>query len=185
MKKYTIILAVFIGFILTGKAIAAPVYTDEIPKEYIEKVKSLPKYNLSQNLPIYNEDNATQVKVYSPENIRLKYKTIRENAYLYHVNITNMSINDKVKFLIAEDVYQNNKLLIKKDTPAIGVVREANIAISNYGAPPEIQISMFTTKDVNNNTIELYGTVLNDYSGFIQIPSHAINKNKIYTLYYK
>lgn len=188
MKKLSLILALLLSSITIQQSIAVPVYTDEIPQEYINKVKSQKQTStyenrMMSNISDFDKESLIEVKVYSPENIRFKLKARQVSPFAYVTEATNIKIGDKFTFLVAEDVYKNNKLYIRKGALATGYVKKVNIPSGNNGPAPEFNISEFTTKDINNNTVRLKGAVINEYTGFIQIVSHAINKNKIYKLY--
>lgn len=192
MKKILVFIAICFTFTAEAKSFVIPTYTDEIPSVYVNKVKKEKELNLKQNLPVHDTDKLIKVKVYSRERIALKHISKKiENDYIL---CQNYQINDEVTFYVAEDVRKNDKLLIKKDTKVIGKIREAQLGFGYFTSPDEIQISMFTTKDINNNSIQLYGTVLNEGkdTGLFQIilsgiPSlrASIPRNKVYTLYYK
>lgn len=183
MKQAIFIFSLILSLSLGAKAFSAPVYTDEVPQDYINKVKARKPLNLQQNLPVYDIEKSIEVKVHSEGNIIIKVLPRREDFH-YAYDVTYPRINQQLTFIVAEDVYKNNKLFIKKGTPAKGLVREMSYSAPGYGATPEIQVSMFKTKDVNNVNIELYGTVREENSGFLNTPPN-ISKNKVYTLYYK
>lgn len=180
------------------QVIAMPVYKDEIPRSYVREVRTTRNYDLKQTLPQYDCESAVEVKVYSPEKITLKRLSVDEKIKIKNFSITaipqNYEINDNVRFIIAEDVIKDNKVVIKKGTEAYGVIRDAQISLTTLSAPTEIQISFFRTKDINNKDVNLYGTITQEgfNTGLLQIvliniPSlgASIPKNKIYTLYYK
>ena len=135
-----------------------PVYTDDIPLEYINKVQKLKNVNLKQTLPVYNTENMFEVKIHSKENIIIISTLYRNDDGVLDLK-QNININDIAKFVVAQDVIKNNKIYIKQGTEVTGVYREARIGKGAYGAPDEIQISLFSTKDVSGNKVELYGSV--------------------------
>lgn len=170
-----------------------PVYTDDIPKEYVEKVKDLKNINYKQTLPVYDTEKMTEVKIHAEKKIILCYKYYKNEAGVLDTKPT-YQIHDKVKFIVAQDVLKNGNVYIKQGTEAIGVFREARIGIGAVGAPDEIQISLFTTKDVNGNKVDLYGSVVKEGKDIgmfqmlpllSQIPSigSPISPKTIYTLY--
>ena len=129
-----------------------------------------------------------EVNVYTPNRITLS-NVLKKTAKGEYYTVQNYDINDRINFIVGEDVYKNNK-----GTTAVGIVREAQIGFGQFTAPDEIQISMFTTKDVNNNDVKLYGNIIQEgkQTGLFQvilqeIPSlrASIPKNKLYTLYCK
>lgn len=192
MKKLFILTVLLSCFVLQ-KADAYPVYSDELPQSYINSVRTHKGLSNNQSLPIYEPQNMLEVKVYTPNRITLKNVMKKTSKGEYYV-VQNYDINDRVNFIVGEDVYKNNKLYIKKGTTAVGIVREAQIGFGQFTAPDEIQISMFTTKDVNNNDVKLYGNIIQEgkQTGLFQvilqeIPSlrASIPKNKLYTLYCK
>lgn len=193
MRKFSIIISLFLVFIFAGRAYSAmPTYSDELPAEYINKYKTEKKVDYKQALPIYNSENALEVKIYTPKKIAIKFTTEKINNQ--YIARQTPSINDKVDFIVAQDVMKNGKLYIKKGTTATGTVRVAQFGIGVLSSPDELQISLFSTKDVNNKEVELFGTVLNEgkelglFSSILfQVPSckASIPKNKIYTVYAK
>ena len=74
MKKLSLILALLLSSITIQQSIAVPVYTDEIPQEYINKVKSQKQTStyenrMMSNISDFDKESLIEVKVYSPENI--------------------------------------------------------------------------------------------------------------------
>lgn len=198
MFKKAFMTALLLSLAAIQQVMALPVYKDEIPRSYVNEVRTTRNYDLKQTLPQYDCESAVEVKVYSPEKITLKRLSMEEKVEIKNFSITaipqNYEINDKVKFIIAEDVIKDNKVVIKKGTEAYGVIRDAQISLITFSAPTEIQISFFQTKDINNKDVNLYGTITQEglNTGLLQIvliniPSlgASIPKNKIYTLYYK
>lgn len=198
MFKKAFMTALLLSLAAIQQVMAMPVYKDEIPRSYVNEVRTTRNYDLKQTLPQYDCESAVEVKVYSPEKITLKRLSMEEKVEIKNFSITaipqNYEINDKVKFIIAEDVIKDNKVVIKKGTEAYGVIRDAQISLITFSAPTEIQISFFQTKDINNKDVNLYGTITQEglNTGLLQIvliniPSlgASIPKNKIYTLYYK
>lgn len=193
MKKLFILTVLLSCFVLQ-KADAYPVYSDELPQSYINSVKTNKNLGNKQSLPVYDTQNMLEVNVYTPNRITLS-NVLKKTAKGEYYTVQNYDINDRINFIVGEDVYKNNKLYIKKGTTAVGIVREAQIGLGQFTAPDEIQISMFTTKDVNNNNdVKLYGNIIQEgkQTGFFnlilpQIPSlrASIPKNKLYTLYCK
>ncbi len=192
MKKLFILTVLLSCFVLQ-KADAYPVYSDELPQSYINSVKTNKNLGNKQSLPVYDTQNMLEVNVYTPNRITLS-NVLKKTAKGEYYTVQNYDINDRINFIVGEDVYKNNKLYIKKGTTAVGIVREAQIGLGQFTAPDEIQISMFTTKDVNNNDVKLYGNIIQEgkQTGFFnlilpQIPSlrASIPKNKLYTLYCK
>lgn len=185
MKKHSLIIALCLILFTAGKTISAPMYTDEIPQEYINQVRASKKHNEINNKIELNKETAIPVSVYSPQNVWLKISPVIKDLNYITFKVKNMSINDELTFVIAQDVYKNNKLIIKKDTPAIGLVKRIILNADNQnGAYSEFRVSDFTTKDINNNTVNLYGYVVNNYDKTMNL-RHAISKNKMYTLYLK
>lgn len=191
MKKFSLFVSIIVAtFCISCQAFATPVYTDEIPQEYINKVraqKNQTNYEtrMMQDVSDFEKETLTEVKVYTPENIRFKLKTRKIDINTYRMEATNVKVGDKFKFLVAEDVYKNGKLYIKKGTPTVGYVKKIALPSGINGPVPEFRITGFTIKDIDNKTVMLKGSVVNDYTGFIQLVSHGINKNKIYKLYLK
>lgn len=192
MKKLFILTVLLSCFVLQ-KADAYPVYSDELPQSYINSVKTNKNLGNKQSLPVYDTQNMLEVNVYTPNRITLS-NVLKKTAKGEYYTVQNYDINDRINFIVGEDVYKNNKLYIKKGTTAVGIVREAQIGLGQFTAPDEIQISMFTTKDVNNNDVKLYGNIIQEgkQTGLFQvilqeIPSlrASIPKNKLYTLYCK
>lgn len=192
MKKLFILTVLLSCFVLQ-KADAYPVYSDELPQSYINSVKTNKNLGNKQSLPVYDTQNMLEVNVYTPNRITLS-NVLKKTAKGEYYTVQNYDINDRINFIVGEDVYKNNKLYIKKGTTAVGIVREAQIGLGQFTAPDEIHISMFTTKDVNNNDVKLYGNIIQEgkQTGFFnlilpQIPSlrASIPKNKLYTLYCK
>lgn len=192
MKKLFILTVLLSCFVLQ-KADAYPVYSDELPQSYINSVKTNKSLGNKQSLPVYDTRKMHEVYVYTSSRITLKNVTKKTSKGEYYT-VQNYDINDRINFIVGEDVYKNNKLYIKKGTTAVGIVREAQIGLGQFTAPDEIHISMFTTKDVNNNHVKLYGNIIQEgkQTGFFnlilpQIPSlrASIPKNKLYTLYCK
>ena len=192
MKKLFILTVLLSCFVLQ-KADAYPVYSDELPQSYINSVKTNKNLGNKQSLPVYDTQNMLEVNVYTPNRITIS-NVLKKTAKGEYYTVQNYDINDRINFIVGEDDYKNNKLYIKKGTTAVGIVREAQIGLGQFTAPDEIQISMFTTKDVNNNDVKLYGNIIQEgkQTGFFnlilpQIPSlrASIPKNKLYTLYCK
>ncbi len=192
MKKLFILTVLLSCFVLQ-KADAYPVYSDELPQSYINSVKTNKNLGNKQSLPVYDTQNMLEVNVYTPNRITLS-NVLKKTAKGEYYTVQNYDINDRINFIVGEDVYKNNKLYIKKGTTAVGIVREAQIGLGQFTAPDEIHISMFTTKDVNNNDVKLYGNIIQEgkQTGLFQvilqeIPSlrASIPKNKLYTLYCK
>ena len=192
MKKLFILTVLLSCFVLQ-KADAYPVYSDELPQSYINSVKTNKSLGNKQSLPVYDTQNMLEVNVYTPNRITLS-NVLKKTAKGEYYTVQNYDINDRINFIVGEDVYKNNKLYIKKGKTAVGIVREAQIGLGQFTATYEIHISMFTTKDVNNNHVKLYGNIIQEgkQTGFFnlilpQIPSlrASIPKNKLYTLYCK
>lgn len=62
--------------------------------------------------------------------------------------------NDIIRFRVVNDVYNNNKLYIKKDTRIIGYVDFVQENGWDYDNA-QIDIKKFKTRDVNNNIVEI------------------------------
>ena len=193
MKNFSFITALLLCVLCVNSANAIPVYRDEIPQAYINKVKNTKPLNYKQALPVFDIEKSLAVPVYSPQRITLKtqYRKDASGSYVYSQNY---DIGDKIKFIVAEDVIKNNKIYIKKGTEAIGIIREAQIGMGVFTAPDEIQVSFFETRDVNNQKVSLYGSVIQEgkHTGLFQIfimglPSlrASLPKGKVYTLYCK
>lgn len=170
-----------------------PVYTDDIPVEYINKVKNLKNINLKQTLPVYNTENMHEVKIHSKENIIITQRLYRNEDGILDSKPT-LNINDKVTFIVAQDVIKNGKVYIKQSTEATGIFRNAQINTGSLSAPAEIQISLFTTRDVNGNKVDLYGSIVKEGkdTGLFQMlpliggmPSlgSGISPREVFTLY--
>lgn len=189
MKKHTInIITLFMSFICLGVQ-AMPVYTDDIPQDYLKKVNSLKKHDTSREYAT-NISEKNIVKVYTPEHIVNKPKIQKINGISYIVS--SLKVNDKVNFMVAEDVEKNGQIYIKKGTQVTGLIRTSEIGLPQYLPPGVIEISYFSTKDVKGNNVDLYGKIIEEAPDFqlILIPgipflNPAIKRNKIYTLYYK
>lgn len=193
MKKVFLLQLLFVLFFSCASSVAMPVYTDDIPQSYINKVKYTKNLNLEQALPVIDESKYTAVRLYTPKPIILKGVVKMKSLSDVYIE-QNYNIGDKVNFVVAEDVYKNNKLFIKKGTIAEGLVRDAQWNMGDKSAPHDIQLSMFKTKDVNNKTVELYGTIGQEGKdtglfqlilGAVPSISYGIPKNKEYTLYCK
>lgn len=164
MKKF-IILALMIAVPCIAQAKGPikplPVYTDDIPVEYINKVKNLKNVNLKQTLPVYDTENMYEVKIRSEKNIIITQRLYRNEDGILDAKPT-ININDKAKFIVAQDVIKKGKVYIKQGTEATGIIRNAQINTGSLSAPAEIQISLFTTKDVNGNKVDLYGSIVKE-----------------------
>lgn len=191
MKKFLILSVILLLSINGLKTFAIPTYSDDIPQDYIKEVKDLIKYDKTREYTD-NIPESNSVKIYSPKHILIRTKAKKINNK-YRI-VSDLNINDTVNFVIYEDVIKDNKIFIKKGTNVTGVVRTAEPgSIANY--PPGIlEISYFSTKDINGNKIKLYGKITEEApeTGLFQfifpaVPSlnPAIKKNKIYTIYYK
>ena len=83
MKKVSIISALLLCGLCVNSSYAMPVYKDEIPQAYINKVKNT-KLNYKQALPLYDIEKAVEVPVYSPQKISLKTQYKKDsNGYLF------------------------------------------------------------------------------------------------------
>lgn len=193
MLKKLIILALSalaIGTNLTVNAMT--VYTDEIPQEHLNRVKSLNKDN-ADLLQIEDFKPEQEVKIYSE--IKLMPVNLYKKVNGKVVMAQNILINDKVEFYVAKDVFKNGKLYIRKGEMVTGLVSKAEAYYPGANAPCEIQVQHFRTKDTNDNIIKLWGKVENigHEAGMIGSlfgiqnfsTSATIKKKKIYTVYYK
>ena len=191
MKKLVILSVILLLSINGLKTFAIPTYSDDIPQDYIKEVKGLIKYDKTReytdNIPETNS-----VKIYSPKKISNKLGSKKING-IYMI-VYKLNVNDKIKFIVAEDVQKNGQLYIKKGTEVTGIVRTIEPGLLAYYPPGIIEISYFSTKDVNGNIVNLYGKIKEEgkETGLFQfvmpyIPSlsPSIRKNKIYTIYYK
>ena len=66
----------------------------------------------------------------------------------------NIEIGDKLHFTVKNDVYKNNKLIIKKGAPAIGIVGYLNENGWSYDNA-EITLETFKLKDINGKVITI------------------------------
>ncbi len=191
MKKHTInIITLFMSFICLGVQ-AMPVYTDDIPQDYLKKVNQLGSLNKTRETTNnISENNA--VKIYTPEHILIMTKAKKINNK--YVLTQNINVNDKVKFIVSEDVKKDGILFIPKGSEVTGIIRTAEPGNQPNCPPGVLEISYFSTKDVKGNKVNLYGKITEEApeTGLFQIilpyiPSlnPAIKRNKIYTLYYK
>jgi len=79
---------------------------------------------------------------------------------LFDTNLSNkgIDIGEKVKFRVEKDVYKDGKLFIAKNTPVDAIIGNV-VPSSMAGAPAELTIERFITKDVNGNSVELSGAI--------------------------
>ena len=63
-----------------------------------------------------------------------------------------IQLGDTIRFKVSEDVYLNNKLYIKKDTPVIGIINY----VTNNGWSfdnAQIDLNKFKTRDIDNKIV--------------------------------
>lgn len=96
-----------------------------------------------------------------------KIKLINENDKIIKVAISPTSIikpnksskeGEKVTFKVLNDVYSNEKIYIKKETPVEAFI-ETLTPPSRGGDPAQLNIGRFTTTDINGNKIDLHGEI--------------------------
>ncbi len=85
----------------------------------------------------------------------------------------NLQEGDIVNFVIEKDVFVNNKITIKKDSPVKGLI--TYIEPNEFGGQnAKITIEQFETVDVNNKKIKLTGSVFrngNAHAGVLEFIS--------------
>lgn len=65
-----------------------------------------------------------------------------------------IEVGDAIRFKVLNDVYKNDKLLIKKDTPIVGIVD--HISANGWEHDnAEITFKKFKTRDINSNIISI------------------------------
>ena len=77
-----------------------------------------------------------------------------------------IEVGDWIRFKTINDVYVDDKLYIKKNTPIIGIVdyvHDNGIFIDNA----EITIKKFITKDTNNQKVTIYQTLVLNRKDYI------------------
>jgi basic membrane lipoprotein Med (substrate-binding protein (PBP1-ABC) superfamily) len=130
--------------------------SDEIDQSSFKKEQLL-KQKTVKNLTIEKED----IKVDSK--YTRKYKLIDENQETVYVYVSSLNKivtkkglfeGQKVKFIVAEDVYKNKSLFIKKNTPVFAYIETITKSSFN-GDPAQLIVGRFTTYDVLGNIIEL------------------------------
>lgn len=75
-----------------------------------------------------------------------------------HTGSGKFDIGDKVSFRIKNDVIKDGKLLIRKGTLVKAIVGNI-VPSSNRGAPAEVTVERFITRDINGNKVELAGEI--------------------------
>ena len=152
-----------------GKVFVKPEYKKEIITDYAENdlknqnlTKPAFKKVILEDDLIKNNPNLTNaVKPVA------NYKLIDENAQVIKIPIHSLSyitskndvkLGQTVTFETTEDIYKNNKLFIRQKTPVTAYV-ELITKAGRYGDPDEIELGRFCTKDINNNAVEIDGTI--------------------------
>jgi len=87
-----------------------------------------------------------------------------------------VEVGDWIKFKVVNDVYYNEKIYIKKDTPVTGIVdsvHENGMIADNA----EIVLKKFIFRDIQNNLIELnYNLILNRDNSVCYSVGHKLKK---------
>lgn len=84
-----------------------------------------------------------------------------ENTKLISTHHDEIQLGDYIPFRIANDVYINKKLYIKKDTKVIGLVDFVqDNGWAGYGA--EVRFKNFTTKDANEKVVTIISPITLD-----------------------
>jgi len=65
-----------------------------------------------------------------------------------------IEVGDAIRFKVLNDVYKNNKLLVKKDTPIVGIVDHLSANGWEHDNA-EITFKKFKTRDINSNIISI------------------------------
>lgn len=92
---------------------------------------------------------------------------------------------DVIKFVVANDVYVNSALYIKKTEPVEGTVTSLDGSDFLY-KPASMYVENFVTKDVNGKTVKLNGIIYkkgNDYwmvTQFIPIPLFLLRGGNVH-----
>ncbi|MFA6988943.1 MAG: hypothetical protein WC197_02635 [Candidatus Gastranaerophilaceae bacterium] len=154
-----------------GQNLSKPVYKLEIIEDAVA-LQSFKGQILSK--PVFNngiiEDNvamqAFKGQILSKPVFHIKL--IDENAEIvrvlvkadhYTIRSKNLTINQKVCFVVVDDVKKNKELFIRKNTPMSGMVETITKA-GWAGDPAELIIGRFTTTDVNGNKIDIAGEII-------------------------
>lgn len=196
MPKRFLIALILFTFGISGSVFAEmPVYTDDIPKSHVDKVKRT-NCDEYKNVPENIENTDNQVKIFSQKKIMPQAKLTRKDGRFKVIE--NLHINDKLYFVVAQDVYKDGQIYIKKDSIAQGTVRTIQInylgtLVPEYSAPAEFEVTRFQARDINGKTVDLYGSIyekgheMGFFGGYLSFASTEarIKKNKIYTIYYK
>ena len=184
MKKIILfsVFCIFMTNIATTNA--APILSDDLPPEYVKEIKSRPIVRDDAEFPEYEKKTATVVKIHAKEKITFTpYVLPQIKPLSVNTIVKNAKMNDRYTFIVAEDVYKNNKLLIKKGSKAIGILRKAHLGLYEKGPVPEIKIGLFTTNDVNGNKINLKGAIV--LKPYPQLGNVVIGPKTIFTVYYQ
>ena len=164
-----------------------PVYTDEIPQEYIDQVKARKEINkkIEKYEKIYDKDSAVAVVLYNPQKVPVVFELKSKDRQAF-AEVISPRINDILDFVVANDVVKDGSVIIKKGTPAKGVVRDVFVNFGgSFGSPSEMKVSGFTTTDVNNNRVNLYGDATFNCTCIWSVFNTNLKKNTRFTVYYK
>ena len=187
-KHILLLFSVFMVFAFCSKAFAKmPVYTDEIPQEYIDQVKARKEINkkIEKYEKIYDKDSAVAVVLYNPQKVPVVFELKSKDRQAF-TEVISPRINDILDFVVANDVVKDGSVIIKKGTPAKGVVRDVFVNFGgSFGSPSEMKVSGFTTTDVNNNRVNLYGDATFNCTCIWSVFNTNLKKNTRFTVYYK
>lgn len=179
MRKFFITLLLL--FCCMSNVFAAPMLTDEIPQDYVNYVNKIQseKKQLA-NKPI-DLETVIDVFVYSPKTIGYVFTGNYQNFRMVY-DVISPKVNDKITLYIADDVYKDNKLFIKKDTEVFGYVQTMKMTASARAIFTEFVLSNLFTTDVNGKVVHLQGQIeRSNKTGMLL--TYLIKKNKKHLLY--
>ena len=179
MKNIFLIFLLLISSV--GVVFAAPLLTDEIPQDYIihvNKMQAEKKHAVHNSL---DYESSIDVSVYTPKTISYVFTAkYQNNRFVYEV--LSPKINEKMTLYIAEDVYKNEALYIKKDTEVVGSVEVMSMVYDGRAIFTEFRLGNLSTTDVNGKVVPLVGVIeRSNKTGMLL--TYLIKKNKKHLLY--
>lgn len=151
-----------------GKALSKPVFCKIIVEDDTAPTKTnrRPEFKL-----IIVEDESLQndpkIKTCDTTRPAVHYKIIDEKSQIVKIKISStdiittknsLKVGDKLNLKITEDIYRDNEVFIKKDTPVTAYI-ELISESDWFGDPDEIEIGRLLTQDIKGNPIEIEGVI--------------------------
>lgn len=179
MNKFLITLLLFWG--CSSLVFSAPMLTDEIPQDYVNHVNKLQAEKKQLVKKPIDIEKTIEVFVYSPKTIGYVFTGNYQNFRMVY-DVISPKVNDKITLYIANDIYKDNKLFIKKDTEVVGYVETMKMTATTRAIFTEFVLSNLSTIDVNGKVVQLFGDIKRSNKTGMLL-TYLIKKNKKHLLY--